>query len=520
MGRRHRRYAVEPAWNASQLNATLFARLQTGACAPRQKAAVLFTLTSALRRRDVSSRELVERAIDAIEEQDGAINAVVAARFEQALDEATAVDRIRARRHVLGALAGIPALVKDMEDVDGLPTRRGSLLFADAPPATRDGLVAGRLRAAGTIVVGKTNTPEYGFGSYTSNRLSGPTRNPWALASSPGGSSGGSAAAMAAGMVPIATATDGGGSIRVPASFCGLAGLKPSNGIVAREPLPAWMDFSTHGPIGYTIADLRLLLSIQKGPAPGDPTALPAWRRAAPSRPRRVLATLHIANERPIPAEIEDLFARALTALETELELPVETIDSGAALRAGDPELDWLTMTSAEQAHALGRELIESRGESMDPAFLAYVLDGLETDLETYLAARRRRYAYVAELDELLEDTSLLVTPTVPAPGLPADGRVVGDEACGLARSSVNTLVQNLTGHPALTVPAGRMSDGVPFGLQITGPRFRDDLLLDFGERWEAARPWPLVAPGYRSIGADLDAEVNGQRDREVVQCS
>lgn len=149
-----------------------------------------------------------------------------------------------------------------------------------------------------------------------------------------------------------------------------------------------------------------------------------------------------------------------------------------------------------------------------------YVLDGLDTDLETYLAARRRRLAYVAELDGLLKDTSLLVTPTVPAPGLPANGRVVADEACGLARSSVNTLVQNLTGHPALTVPAGRMSDGVPFGLQITGPRFRDDLLLDVGERWEAARPWPLIASGYRLVVPDLDAEVNGEPDREVVRCS
>src|SRR6266540_3970054 len=168
-----------------------------------------------------------------------------------------------------------------VEDVEGMPTTFGSLLFKDAPPASADGLVTGRLRAAGAIVVGKTNLPEFAAQGYTTNSLFGVTRNPWALRWSPGGSSGGSGAALAAGMVPLATATDGGGSIRIPAALCGLAGIKPSGGLIGRRPIPDWIDLSTDGPLATSIEDLRLLLALEAGPVVGDPTALPTgWRPA------------------------------------------------------------------------------------------------------------------------------------------------------------------------------------------------------------------------------------------------
>ena len=176
-------------------------------------------------------------SLERIERLNPPINAVISVR-EQAVDEARALDGRIAAGEDVGPLAGIPLLVKDMEDVEGVPSTYGSLVFADAPAAAADGLIPRRLKAAGAIVVGKTNQPEFAFAGFTDNLLYGATRNPWNLEASPGGSSGGSAAAMAAGMAPIATATDGGGSIRIPAGCCGLVGLKPTNGVIGRDAGP------------------------------------------------------------------------------------------------------------------------------------------------------------------------------------------------------------------------------------------------------------------------------------------
>ncbi|HEX6400668.1 MAG TPA: amidase, partial [Actinomycetota bacterium] len=213
---------------------------------------MLEELAGAVRGRVVSAEELVRTSLERIDRLNEPLGAVIAVR-EQALEEARALDERIAGGDDPGRLAGVPLLVKDMEDVAGMPTTYGSRVFADAPAAARDGLIPRRLRAAGAIVVGKTNQPEFAFAGYTDNLLYGPTRNPWNLEASPGGSSGGSAAAMAAGLAPIATATDGGGSIRIPAGWSGLVGLKPTNGVIGRQPIPEWIDLSTFGPLGLSV---------------------------------------------------------------------------------------------------------------------------------------------------------------------------------------------------------------------------------------------------------------------------
>ncbi len=201
-------------------------------------------LAAAVREGRVSSEELVLRSLERIERLDPPIGAVVAVR-QEAIDEARAADASGSHP---GPLSGLPLLVKDTEHVRGMRTTFGSLLHASDPPAAVDGLSVERLRAAGAIVVGKTNVPEFAFEGFASNRVFGDTRNPWAPDWSPGGSSGGSAAALVMGLTPLATATDGGGSTRIPAAFCGLAGLKPTNGLIGRRPIPDWMDLSTPGP--------------------------------------------------------------------------------------------------------------------------------------------------------------------------------------------------------------------------------------------------------------------------------
>jgi Asp-tRNA(Asn)/Glu-tRNA(Gln) amidotransferase A subunit family amidase len=487
---------------------------------------MLKELASAVTAGRVSAVELAQRALDRIERLDPLLNAVVALRAEQALAEAAALDARRARGELVGPLAGVPFLVKDNMDLAGLPTTQGSLLLADAPPAISDGLTPARLRAAGAIPLGKTNVPEFCIEGFTANRLYGVTRNPWAPDWSPGGSSGGSAAAMAAGMVPFATATDGGGSARIPASFCGLFGLKPTNGVIARDPIPFWIDYSTDGVMGASIADVRLLLAVQAGPWPGDPTALPdaagidrASRVAgAPSfavvssaasaavRPRIVYAASRFADWGPLPRESAALFDAALISLERDLHLRVQRLP-GPALETGNIDEDWFLTAPVEHAHLLGRATIENEAELFSPAALAVLTWGLQVTIEEYLGARRRRFEYVRELDELLGDDCVIVSPTMPGSGFYADGRMPGNDAPGTDDSSYNTQAQNMTGHPALTVPAGVSPNGVPFGLQITGPRFWDDLVLAVGAAWEEAHPAGRTAPGHEPF-ADAAGDV------------
>ena len=262
---------------------------------------MLAELAAAVRERRASARELVTLALERIDRLNPALNAVILVRAEEALAEAAALDERIAAGEQVGSLAGLPLLVKDNEDCAGLPTTFGSLLRADAPPAEEDCEVAARLRAAGAIVVGKTNLPEFAFEGFTSNRLFGSTRNPWALDRSPGGSSGGSGSALMSGMAPLVTGTDGGGSIRIPAAFCGFVGLKPTNGLIGQRPAPSWIDLSTKGPMATSVADARLLLDVLRGPIAGDPRAIPSWMPDAGARVTRILATPRlVAHDEPI----------------------------------------------------------------------------------------------------------------------------------------------------------------------------------------------------------------------------
>jgi Asp-tRNA(Asn)/Glu-tRNA(Gln) amidotransferase A subunit family amidase len=468
---------------------------------------VIRELADAVRAKRVSARELTERALARIERHDGELHAVVRLVGDEALEQAAAVDERIARGEDPGPLGGIPFLVKDIEDLAGSPTTFGSLLFADAAPAESDGLVPARLRAAGAIPVGKTNTPEFAVEGFTSNLLFGTTRNPWSREWSPGGSSGGSGAAVAAGLAPIATATDGGGSIRIPAAFCGLVGIKPTNGIVGRRPVPSWIDLSTDGPFATTVDDLRLLLGIEAGPVPGDPTALPTWslEPAGDRRPARVFAAPRFTPWGPLPDEVDRMFDAALRSLEGALGVAIEPLEPEAIFATGNPDADWFVLCTVEHLSQLGRAFVSEGLERMHPAVRAFFEEGLSTSLDDYLAARRRRFEYVRELDELLGDDAVIATPTLASTGWLAEGWMPGPDPTTVPAEVYNTAVQNITGSPAISLPAGVCSNGVPFGLQITGPRFRDDLLLDVASAWERANRWPAVAPGYEPFDTGID---------------
>lgn len=475
---------------------TLSGQLQPGPAA---------AVAAAVRARQVSAVEMVREALDRIARLDGPLNAVVALRADDALAEAAAVDRRVGAGEQVGPLVGVPFLVKDLEDLAGLPTRKGSLLLSHAPPADRDGLVTSRLRAAGAIPVGKTALPEFATEGYTANLLSGVTRNPWSLDHSPGGSSGGSAAALAAGLVPVATATDGGGSIRIPAAFCGLVGLKPTRGVVARRSAPDWIDLSTDGPLATTVADLRLLLAVESGPEPGDAEAwpgsgLPAWTQRPP---RRIAVAHRTSPYGPLPVEVAQAFESAAAAFARLFpDAEVLRVDSEGLFPHGDPGLDWYVLAAAEHVGALGRDWVLAGLDRMTPAARAFLAQGLDIGIDDYIAARRRRFEHVRAVDELLGTDTVLLTPTVATAGILADGRLRPDAEPGMVPPEVySTELQNLTGHPAMSLPAG-ICGPLPFGLQVTGPRYADGWLLDLAAAWERAHPWPRTAPGYAPFPA------------------
>ncbi len=427
--------------------------------------------------------ELVEEALRRIDKHDGPINSVVALGAEQALDDAK-----RSPRE--GPLAGIPYLVKDLARCIGLPTSYGSPFAAGGPPETVDDTTVARLRAAGAIPIGKTNTPAYGWTAATFNSVFGSTKNPWNLERTPGGSSGGSAAALAAGLVPIATSSDGGGSVRIPASMCGLVGLKPTIGAVGRDGAPRWIDFATWGASGHSVADVVAEASVYLGPTNGDIRSLPLGAiDMTRTRPARVLFC------RTLRGAVEPEIESAARSVATELGdagFTVEEIDNpipGAVV-------DWGIISVCDLSQSLAH--LRDRWSELDAGLQEMLQLQDFFSVNDYIAARRRAYDTCATVDQLLGSDSVLITPTVNAeswgPEGPLPTIVCNADDPGVC---VNTPEFNLTGHPVVNVPIGRDSAGVPFGLQIVAPRWRDGMCLALAEVIEQAAPWALVADGY-----------------------
>jgi Asp-tRNA(Asn)/Glu-tRNA(Gln) amidotransferase A subunit family amidase len=447
----------------------------------------------------------VTASIERLEAASG-LNVTAEKSYDDALREAKGIDQ---GERAGGALLGIPTLIKDLEDWRGHPTRKGSLALRDAPNATSNGVVPGRLLDAGAVVVGKSTLPEFAIEGFTANELTGITGNPWNPEYSPGGSSGGSAAAIAAGLVGVGTATDGGGSIRIPASLCGLVGIKPTNGMIGRWPAPDWIDYSTDGPFATASDDLRLLYDVMVGPVAGDPSSPPRSFTSEMVRHQGRPVTLFAAERTsplgPLPSSLRTLFHDAVNAFADLLGESVDWREPEGFFQDGDPDLDWFTVTTAEHVASLGRPWVISHMHEFHVATQEFLTTGLDVSAEQYLEARRRRYDFVRTMDELLGENGLLLTPTVASEGWLADGRLTSDAVVhGLPPEVYSTAMQNVTGNPALTVPMGTLSTGLPFGLQITAPHFHDYRLLDIAALVEAAFPWERTAPGYEGLDTIL----------------
>jgi aspartyl-tRNA(Asn)/glutamyl-tRNA(Gln) amidotransferase subunit A len=388
----------------------------------------------------------------------------------------------------------VPLGVKDLEDVAGLPTSHGSRIFAGtvADHTTTQVL---RLESAGAIVLGKTNAPEFGHTAITKNLVHGVTRSPWDPERTPGGSSGGSAAALAGCLCPLVTATDGGGSIRIPASFTGSFGLKPSFGRVPRGPFTDWEydDTSVAGPLTKTVEDAALQLDLCCGASPCDPNSLPhpgisyvaALREELPAGTRFGYSPdLGHAVVQADVAETAEEAARVFAGIGHSL----------VSIEGGPPKLglEWGLLGAFQMLSRLHPYLPE-REEEFTRAFARGLRAGRSMTPERWGAIARRRAELNAWCAALFEQVDLLLTPTVPYDPPPAKGPFP-EETEGRPQPPAGvaafTIPFNLSWHPAATVRAGLSRRGLPIGLQIVGPRHREDLVLRAALAFQRERPW------------------------------
>jgi len=441
----------------------------------------------------LSPRELMEETFKRIQTVNPDLNAFVVLRPEQAMDEAEIMSNQIAAGKDPGLLAGIPIGVKDLEDVKGVVTSFGSIPFKENV-AHRDSVQVARLRGAGAIVVGKTNTPEFGFTGFTKNRLFGTTHNPWDLERTSGGSSGGSAAAVTAGMVPLATGSDAGGSIRIPASYSGCFGMKPSFGRIPFGPadlLPMTGTW-TLGPLSRTVVDAALYLDCTAGYHPADPASLPPPDVSYLACLSKISPNLKIAYSPTLGyARVQ----KDVAILAEKAALSFEEMGHRVVLweeRLPDVSKAWADLMNCELYAWIHKDFAIIREELGKT--LAKSIDQARTlSMDDLIEIQRLRTDLNRTLWKIFDRFDLFLTPTMPTEAFGAKGpppSEIDGHPIPLLGVVAFTYPFNLSAHPAATVPAGFTNGGLPAGLQIVGPRHRDDLVLQAAYAYERTCPW------------------------------
>lgn len=440
-------------------------------------------LARLVRTKAVSPVEILKSHLDAIARANPAINAICTLAAEQAMEAARAAEDAVTRGRALGPLHGVPIGIKDVTPTAGIRTTYGSPLYAEHVPE-EDAEVVKRLKTAGAIVVGKTNTPEFATGANTVNDVFGATRNPWDLRLTAGGSTGGGAAAVAARMLPLAEGTDVGCSLRVPAAYCGVVGLRPTAGLVpnSAEPLP-WDPTCVHGPIARTASDVALMLDAMAGASALSPISFdPPWRGALvqmieETRDLRDLSIGYVADIAGlgVDPEVERICRLAALGLMqadasvTELTLDLaDGIDAYQVLRG-----EWMVAQHHDRLDRLHK---------LGPNLAGNIQSGLALTSRDLAAAEHKRAEIWHRLRRFFSDYDLLLTPTVPVPPFPVEKNypteIGGRKLDNYTTWFASAFIVSLVALPAASVPAGMTSGGLPVGIQIIGPRCSEPRIL------------------------------------------
>ena len=445
-------------------------------------------LAAMVRSREVSPVEILDDVLDRVAAIGASLNAFVLLDADGAVRAAREAEAAVLRGDPLGPLHGVPVTVKDVQAVEGLPTRRGSRL-SDPTPASADAPAVARLRAAGGIILGKTTTTEQGWTAVSENPLTGATHNPWRYGFTAGGSSSGAAALAAAGCGPLHLGTDGAGSVRLPAHFCGIVGFKPTFGRVPYVPVPNNGSLSHIGPITRSVADAELMLSVMAGAHPADPTTLPG--PFEPAAPGADLSGLRIAYSPDLG------HARVDPDVATRVVIAAMALEAlGAVVEEVTPP--WGPLGPDLIRALWGAPLLpfmpdEAKRGEIDPGFLACLEASAGISWPAVNAAQARRLAYAGEVGRWFEEGwDLLLTPSASVAAFP-HGRQVPDhwphhpwDWLAWAEFSYPF---NLSHSPAVSVPCGLTPDGLPVGAQLVGPRLSDALVLRTARILQAAMP-------------------------------
>ena len=450
---------------------------------------------------EVSPVELTKLFLDRIDSLDGRLNSFLTVVSDQALSVARKAEEAVTRGDDLGPLHGIPISIKDLEMTSGIRTTSGSLLFVDRVPEV-DSVVVERIRAAGAIILGKTNTPEWGLLGHTENRLGDHCRNPWNTAMTSGGSSGGSGASLAAGLCSLATGSDGGGSIRIPASVCGVYGIKPTQGRVpfyGGSPAPAFANlFSQSGPMSRTVRDSALLLLVLAGHDHRDASSLRSVVDDYVSATDKGIRGLRIGwtSDFGFAAVDPDIQYSTLNAVKVFEELGAAVEDASISLEKSPLDSFWVmfsTLAAARYMDAAG-----DRPDLLTDYTRAWFKDGAEFSGSDYVGALGERDRFIATFADAFDKYDLIVTPSVATTAFPVgdppgiiDGREV-DPFWGYVQFSS---VINLIGYCAASIPCGFSPEGLPIGLQIIGRPGGEATVLAASAAFEEARPWAARRP-------------------------
>lgn len=438
-------------------------------------------LARAIAKGELSSRDAVEAHLARIAHSDVQLAAFVTVDAAGARHAAEICDAAPAPT---GPLHGVPIGIKDLTDTGGLTTTYGSALFRGHVPA-EDDLVVARLRRAGAIILGKTNTPEFGFGAVCTNRLCGPTRNPFDPALTSGGSSGGSAVAVAAGMVPLAHGTDFGGSVRTPAGFCDVASIRPTPGRIPSPSRPlGWDMLATHGFLARSVDDLALALSVCAGGDARDPLSTGGVSDDRPIARRPRIAATSDFGIAPVSRDVRARFATACEALAGVADVVPFSPDCGGTIET------FRTLRAAHIANSYG-ELLRTRRAELTPTVIWNIEAGAKLSAEDYLNAERRRTAIYRSFRELFTRADFLVAPAAsvfPWPNEISDVTTIDGAALETPIDYLAvTFIVSLVGFPVLTVPARRDANELPFGIQIIAPPGCESRLFAFGHAIENA---------------------------------
>lgn len=450
-------------------------------------------LARRVRSREVSALEVLEAHLGAIARHNPSINAVCTLAADQARDAARRIDAALSRGESAGPLAGVPVGIKDVTPTAGIRTTWGSALYADHVPI-EDAEVVRRLKAAGAVIVGKTNTPEFAAGANTFNSVFGATRNPWDTRLSASGSTGGGAAALAAGMVALAEGTDFGGSLRTPAAFCGIVGLRTSAGLIARHPMALpWHDQAVAGPMARDALDCALMLDAMTGLSRYSPlSCAPPWDSAFDMvAAAQDLAGLRLAYAPAIGGvEVDNEVARICRAAALDL--------AACGARVEEVELDFSDardafMTLRGEA-MVGNHLSRlDRLGDMGANLAGNVRAGLALGITDIARAEQKRTEIWHRYRRLFETCDLLLTPTTTVLPFPVEQNypdsINGRKLANYMDWVAQTFVVSLPALPAISVPAGLSASGLPVGLQVVGPRFSEPLILRAAKMVGLAHP-------------------------------